>query len=209
MTLFIHRASARLLDGRGRHFDPYTRRWVGEGGLPDEAVPSAPADAVRWLQRESGQPVRVPVGVIGTRLPSTIQARSACTMGRLLAGHGLVLLCGGRGGVMEEACQGAAAAGGFSVGLLPDDEPEAANPYVSVPIATGIGVARNALIARAACCLVAIGGGHGTLSEIAFALQFGRPVFGLNDAPAVTGMISCPSPEAAFQAVLRSILRLS
>jgi uncharacterized protein (TIGR00725 family) len=109
---------------------------------------------------------------------------------------------------MEEVCRGVAEAGGLSIGLLPDDEPEAANPFVTVPLATGIGVARNALIARAACCLVAIGGGYGTLSEIAFALQFKRPVFLLDGAPSVDGAQACSDAETALDAVARVILAL-
>lgn len=153
-------------------------------------------------------PLRTPVAVIGTRTPTASQAVAAETLGRLLAEHGVTVLCGGRSGVMEEVCRGVARAGGLSIGLLPDDEPEAANPYVTVPLATGIGVARNALIARAACCLVAIGGGYGTLSEIAFALQFKRPVFLLDGAPAVDGALECADAEAALDAVARVILAL-
>ena len=85
---------------------------------------------------------------------------------------------------------------------------EAANPYVTVPIATGIGVARNALIARAAFCVVAIGGGNGTLSEIVFALQFGRPVFLLENAPSVAGARPCGSVTEALDRVAGAVLRL-
>lgn len=153
-------------------------------------------------------PLRTPVAVIGTRTPTAAQSSAAFAMGRFLAGHGVTVLCGGRSGVMEEVCRGVAEAGGLSIGLLPDDEPEAANPYVTVPLATGIGVARNALIARAACCLVAIGGGYGTLSEIAFALQFKRPVFLLEGAPSVDGAQACTDADAALDAVARVILAL-
>ena len=170
--------------------------------------PVSPKRALLWLQRESGTPLRAPVAVIGTRTPTASQSAAAIAMGRRLAEHGVTVLCGGRSGVMEELCRGVAEAGGLSIGLLPDDEPEAANPYVTVPLATGIGVARNALIARAACCLVAIGGGYGTLSEIDFALQFKRPVFLLEGAPSVEGARACPEVEAALDAVARVILAL-
>jgi uncharacterized protein (TIGR00725 family) len=102
---------------------------------------------------------------------------------------------------MEAACEGAGSADGLSVGLLPDDEWQAANRFVTIPIATGIGVARNAIIARAGLALVAIGGGYGTLSEIALALQFGRPVLTLLDAPAVSGVRPMGSVEAALDAI--------
>lgn len=199
--------SAQLRDGRGRVFDPAARRW-NEAEPTVRGEPVSAARALRWLQRESGTPLRTPVAVIGTRTPTSSQAAAAETMGRLLAEHGVTVLCGGRSGVMEAVCRGVAQAGGLSIGLLPDDEPEAANPYVTVPLATGIGVARNALIARAACCLVAIGGGYGTLSEIAFALQFKRPVFLLDGAPSIEGALTCSDVGAALEAAASAILAL-
>lgn len=199
--------AGQLHDGRGRVFDPVARQW-SEARPTERGEPVSAARALHWLQRESGAPLRTPVAVIGTRTPTPSQAAAAEAMGRLLAKHGVTVLCGGRSGVMEEVCRGVAQVGGLSIGLLPDDEPEAANPYVTVPLATGIGVARNALIARAACCLVAIGGGYGTLSEIAFALQFKRPVFLLEGAPTVDGALACGDAEAALDAVARVILRV-
>lgn len=166
-------------------------------------------DALRERQSADLSRSRVPVAVVGTRSPTAIQSQAAEEIGRLLAEHGVTVLCGGRAGVMEDVCRGVAAAGGVSIGLLPDTEPHAANPYVTIPIATGIGVARNALIARAACCLVAVGGGNGTLSEIAFALQFERPVFLLSGAPPVVGAVQCSTVSDAFEHVARVVLALS
>lgn len=207
LQLRFDRESGRLHDGRGRVFDPAARRWRDMTDAV-RGEPVSPARALHWLQRESGCPLRTPVAVIGTRTPMASQAAAATAIGRLLAVHGVTVLCGGRAGVMEEVCRGVAEAGGLSIGLLPDDEPETANPFVTVPLATGIGVARNALIARAACCLVAIGGGYGTLSEIAFALQFKRPVFLLEGAPSVDGAQACTDADAALDAVARVILAL-
>jgi len=159
---------------------------------------------VRWLQRDSGTPCRVPVAVIGPREAAEAERQAAFALGIGLAGLGIVLLCGGKGGVMAAACEGAAGAGGLSIGLLPDAEWQAANPFVTIPLATGIGEARNAIIARAALALVAVGGSHGTLSEIALGLQFGRPVLSLLDPPPVAGAVLMPSVEAALDAVCRS-----
>ena len=130
---------------------------------------------------------RPPVAIIGPREPTAEQAAMAEEIGFRLAQHGHVVLCGGKTGVMEAACRGVARAGGISVGLLPDEHWSGANPHVTIPLATGIGPARNAIIARAAGALVAVGGGLGTLSEIALALQFGRPVFIGCGAPHVDG----------------------
>lgn len=165
--------------------------------------------AAMWLQKDSGHAFRVPAGVVGPRAASAAQAKTAEALGRGLAEMGLTVLCGGREGVMEAVCKGVAGAGGLSVGLLPDESWSAANPYVTLPLATGVGVARNAMIARAAFCLVAVGGGHGTTSEMAFALQFGRPVFVLEGAPALAGVVRLDSPSAALTAVAERLLNLS
>jgi uncharacterized protein (TIGR00725 family) len=105
--------------------------------------------------------------------------------------------------------EGAASAGGLSVGLLPDAEWDAANPFVSISIATGIGDACNALVARAALALIAIGNSYGTLSEVALGLQFGRPVLTLLNAAAVPGTRPIGSVDAALDSVCRIVLGLS
>jgi len=204
-TLLLDRARRRLFHD-SKLFDPAERRWSEAADIAGEPV--GLREAVRWLQRDSGTPCRVPVAVIGPRAASEEERQAALALGAGLAGLGIVLLCGGKGGVMEAACEGAATAGGLSVGLLPDTEWQAANRFVTIPLATGIGEARNAIIARAALALVAIGGGYGTLSEIALALQFGRPVLTLLDPPPVAGGISMSSVDAALDAVCRIVLAL-
>lgn len=119
------------------------------------------------------------VGVIGGGDVSTEVGELAKDVGRRIAEGGAVLLCGGRGGVMEMACKGAKVAGGLTVGILPTADPDDANPYVDVRIPTGMGFARNAIIAVASDALIAIGGRYGTLSEIAHALNLGKKVIGL------------------------------
>ncbi len=208
--LVLDPARNHLGDGAGRRFDPSERRWLPA----DEQIsgtPVGPSEAVRWLQRDSGQPCRAPLGVIGPRSASPRQAQVAEEVGAGLAGLGLTVLCGGGGGVMEAACRGVARAGGLSVGLLPGDDWRAGNPHLGVPLATGIGEARNALIARAALALIAVGGGLGTLSEVALGLKFGRPVFGLDDAPAVEGvkiLDDWPSLEMAICSVILGLERV-
>ena len=130
------------------------------------------------------------------------------TVGTGIARLGLTLLCGGGQGVMEAACKGAVRAGGLTIGLLPDDHWETANPYVKVPLATGIGAARNAIIARACCCLIAIGGGYGTLSEIAFGLQFECPVLVLEGAPLIAGVTAIDGWSKLEDAICRLVLKL-
>ena len=149
---------------------------------------------------------RVPIGVIGPREATEEQLAAAEAIGAGLAAMGLMVICGGRQGVMEATCRGVARAGGLSIGLLPEEDASAANPYVTVALATGIGEARNALVARAAHCLVAIGDSYGTLSEVALGLQFGKTVIGLAGAARVPGVKQVDGVEAALDAVAEAVL---
>ena len=119
------------------------------------------------------------LAVIGSATCSEEVAALAEAVGREIARAGAVLVCGGRGGVMEAACRGARAEGGTTVGILPGLDRREANPYVDIPIVTGLGEARNAVVVRTADAVVAVSGGFGTLSEIGLALKMGRPVVGL------------------------------
>jgi len=123
--------------------------------------------------------VSIYVSVIGPGEATAEQESDGETVGRLLAGAGAIVVCGGRGGVMAAACRGAAAEGGVTVGLLPDTDRLHANPFLTVSIPTGMGELRNGLVARAGDAVIAIAGEFGTLSEIGFALKLGRPVVGL------------------------------
>ena len=125
------------------------------------------------------------VAVIGGGTCSEAEAVIAEEVGRLLAQAGAVLLTGGRGGAMEAASRGAAQAGGLVVGILPGEDASDANQWVALPIVTGLGEARNVVLMRTAQAVIAVGGEYGTLSEIAFALKFGRPVIGINTWQAV------------------------
>jgi len=120
------------------------------------------------------------IAVIGGNQCSKEEAKLAEGVGRELARRGAILVCGGLGGVMEAACKGASAEGGLTIGILPGENPQAANPYVQIPIVTGIGYARNVAVVKSAQAVIAIGGNYGTLSEIAHALQSDIPVIGLN-----------------------------
>ncbi len=120
------------------------------------------------------------IAVIGGGQCTKEEARLAEEVGRGLARQGVTLVCGGLGGVMKAACKGAISAGGETIGILPGENRQAANPYVQVPIVTGMGYARNMAVVKSAQAVIAIGGSYGTLSEIGHALQSGIPVIGLN-----------------------------
>jgi uncharacterized protein (TIGR00725 family) len=121
----------------------------------------------------------VVISVVGDSSCSSNEAEWAEEVGSGLARAGCILLCGGGGGVMAAACKGAVGAGGLTVGLLRGVDPEEANPHVSVSIPTGLGHGRNLAVALGGRAMIAIGGQFGTLSEIAYALNAGRPVIGL------------------------------
>lgn len=120
------------------------------------------------------------IAVIGAGRCSAEVAALAEAVGQELAKRRAVLVCGGLGGVMEAACRGAKAAGGLTVGILPGTSRREANPYVDIPIVTGMGEARNVLVVQSAQAVIAIHGEYGTLSEIAHALKLGIPVIGLH-----------------------------
>jgi uncharacterized protein (TIGR00725 family) len=206
--LTLDRASGHLFNrARNERFDPAARLWIP---APDaHGTATSVLEAATWLQRESGHRLRQPVGVIGPREASSQQIEAAEAVGAAFGSIGFSVVCGGRQGIMEAVCRGVAAAGGISIGLLPETDASHANSYVTVPIATGIGEARNALVARAAFCLVAIGDSYGTLSEVALGLQFGRPVIGLCGAARVEGVHHLGSVKDAVDAVAELALGLN
>jgi len=119
------------------------------------------------------------ITVIGASDCSAEETRLAEEVGRELARRGVTLICGGLEGVMEAACRGAASQGGVTIGILPGNSRKDANAYVQIPIVTGMGYSRNAIVAKSGQAVIAIGGSYGTLSEIAYALQSSTPVIGL------------------------------
>jgi uncharacterized protein (TIGR00725 family) len=119
------------------------------------------------------------VAVIGASNATAWELETAERLGALLAEAGAILVCGGLGGVMDAAARGCEAAGGTSIGILPGDDRALASPHLTVAVATGFGEARNAIVARSADAVIAVGGEFGTLSEIALALKTATPVVGL------------------------------
>ncbi|MHB9074207.1 MAG: TIGR00725 family protein [Desulfobaccales bacterium] len=137
------------------------------------------------------------IAVIGGSEISAELADLARQVGREVARQGAVLLCGGLGGVMTAAAQGAQAAGGVSLGILPDGDHGGANPYLTYTIATNLGHARNMLIAHSADAVIAVDGSYGTVSEAAIALKLGKPVVALKVTWDLPGLHRASSAEAA------------
>ena len=120
------------------------------------------------------------VAVIGASDATETELDLAQAVGVLLAKAGVIVVSGGLGGVMRASCEAAFTNGGTTVGLLPGDERSAGNPFLSISVPTGLGQLRNGLVANVADAVIAIGGGWGTLSEIALAMRAGKPVIGLH-----------------------------
>lgn len=119
------------------------------------------------------------IAVVGDGQCDAATAAKAEAVGRALAEAGATVVCGGLGGVMEAACRGAKSAGGTTIGILPGLDRRSANPYIDIPVVTGMDQARNLIVVRTGQAAVAVHGGYGTLSEIAHALKAGIPVVGL------------------------------
>lgn len=151
------------------------------------------------------------VAVVGGAQCSRDEAKLAEAVGVELAKRKVTLICGGLGGVMAAACKGARSAGGKTVGIVPGNTRDEANPYVDIPIVTGIGEARNVIVVNTAQAVIAIGGKFGTLSEIAYALRSKIPVIGLNtwtlskNGRLVKSIITANNPKEAVEKAVATI----
>jgi uncharacterized protein (TIGR00725 family) len=141
------------------------------------------------------------ISVIGGRRVEKRLLLEAEKVGRLVAQKDFVLVCGGLGGAMEAVSRGAKAEGGLTVGILPQEHKRDVNEYIDIPIVSGLGIGRNVIIARTADAVISIGGEYGTLSEIAFALQMGKPVVGIETWD-IKGIIPAKNAEDAVAKVV-------
>lgn len=133
---------------------------------------------------------RTNIAVIGSDGPLPKEAEEAAEyVGEEIAENNCILVCGGRGGVMEAACRGARKAGGLTVGILPSTSKKEANPHVDVALTTGLGYTRNALVVLCADAVIAVHGSVGTLSEIGLALSYGKPVVAVKESGGVAGSL--------------------
>lgn len=184
--------------------------------LTQNSVDAVQTDALaiaqqRLHQRQLGlckdkRPLRQPVAIVGPRDATAEQLACAHRLGELLGQSRVPVLCGGKGGVMEAASQGVQQSGGIVIGLLPEDDDALANDHLTVALPTGMGISRNALIARGCILMVAVGGGLGTMSEMALALQWDKPVLSIYDAPAVPGYQRFDTETDLAVAMLKQLL---
>jgi len=145
------------------------------------------------------------IAVIGGAEASEEHLRIAEEVGSLIAERGAILITGGMGGIMSAASKGAKEAKGLVIGILPTTDRESANPYVEIPIVTGLNNARNFVIARTCDCAIAINGKYGTLTEIAYCLMYNVPVIGIDtwriEAPIIHAKNAREAVDAAFNQI--------
>ena len=149
------------------------------------------------------------IGVIGAGQCSQELYEVARELGHGIGRNKWVLFCGGLGGVMEAAAEGCSQGGGMTVGLLPGNDKDSANPFIRLPVPTGLGEGRNLLVVRASDIVVAIAGGYGTLSEIGLALKIGKPVVGLKTWSGIQGITYVDTAEQAIGVVEKYLVGLT
>jgi len=149
--------------------------------------------------------VKKQIGIIGAGSRGNEIRALAKMVGREVAKRGAFLLCGGLGGVMEAAAYGAKQEGGITLGILPGTLKEEANPWIDLAVLSGMGHARNALIAQSSDALIAVNGEYGTLSEIALGLKMGKPIIVLESKWEIEGAHSAKSPPEAVELAFRLI----
>ena len=171
-------------------------------------LPQPLIEALQELAKKqrSAERHRQPVAIIGPGDAGERECAAAYAVAWHLAQAGMAIVCGGRGGVMAAAARGANEAGGIAIGLLPEEDLSAANPWLSVAVPTGMGEMRNALVARGGLCLVAIGGNLGTWSEMAMGLKWGKSVFVLHGDLALPGAVDVSSVEEMLGSVTDHLL---
>lgn len=152
------------------------------------------------MPKNNANNCNIMISVIGGHSCSKKVEDLAFELGEKIGKMGFILISGGLSGVMEFVSKGAKQAGGLTVGIIPSTNKQQANPYVDVPIATGIGYARNTIVATAADVVIALPGETGTLSEIAFALNLGKPVIDLGNW-GISGMIKAGSAGEAIEVI--------
>ncbi|MFQ5974798.1 MAG: TIGR00725 family protein [Candidatus Hydrothermarchaeales archaeon] len=149
------------------------------------------------------------IGVIGSSSADEELYKIAETVGEEIARAGCILVCGGLTGVMEAAAKGAKKIGGLTIGILPGLHKEEANRYIDVKVVTAMSHARNAIIARTADVLIAIGGELGTLSEISLGLKIGKPVIILKDGEGIGELIRGVDQNLYFSKTPKDAVKLA
>ncbi|MDH4223946.1 MAG: TIGR00725 family protein [candidate division Zixibacteria bacterium] len=145
------------------------------------------------------------IGVIGAGTCSKKIYDTAQEVGKFIAGAGAVLVCGGLGGVMEGAAKGVRENGGVTIGIIPGESREEANPYIDFPIVTGFGEGRNLVVIRSSDVIIALPGKYGTLSELSFCMKLGKPVVSLGSWDISDKIVKAKDPKNAIKLALEMV----
>ena len=156
--------------------------------------------------KETNKKIRI--GIIGGAKPNEKSRALAFKVGQLIGEKGAIVVCGGLSGIMEAASRGAKKGGGLTIGILPGNSRGDANPYIDIPIATGLGYSRNSLVAMNSDVLIAINGQYGTLTEIAYGCIYGKKVIGLGTWN-IEGVIEAKSAEEAVTLAFKDYFPLT
>jgi len=148
----------------------------------------------------------IQIAVVGSERCDERLYHIAYEVGRLLAERGCVVINGGLGGVMEASAAGAKLKGGLTVGIIPSDRKEDANQYIDVVVVTDMGHARNVIIAQSCDAMIAVGGGYGTISEMAIALKLGKKVVAIEPEVVLPGVEIAETPEEAVDKALEGLV---
>jgi uncharacterized protein (TIGR00725 family) len=148
----------------------------------------------------------IQIAVVGSERCDERLYHIAYEVGRLLAERGCVVINGGLGGVMEASAAGAKLKGGLTVGIIPSDRKEDANQYIDVVVVTDMGHARNVVIAQSCDAMIAVGGGYGTISEMAIALKLGKKVVAIEPEVVLPGVEIAETPEEAVDKALEGLV---
>jgi len=150
---------------------------------------------------------KIVISVIGGSTISSKVEDLAQSVGKMIAGLGCILVCGGLGGAMEAAAKGVKMAGGLTIGILPGKDKRDANSYIDIALPTSIGYARNTIVACSADIIIALPGSFGTNSEICYGLVYGRPVIDLGNWD-IEGMINVKNIAEAEEKIKKIIKKL-
>ncbi len=180
--------------------------WLREGANVQRSAAVTEALQRLALKQQGASRHRQPVALIGPGDADDRECAAAYAIAHALAGAGMAVICGGRGGVMAAASRGATDAGGIAVGILPEDDDSRANEWLSVAVPTGMGEMRNAIIARSGVCLIAVGFNMGTLSEMALGLKWGKPVFVLHGGVELPGALAAHDVDELLAKALACLL---
>lgn len=145
------------------------------------------------------------IAVFGGSRCSEQEYEISRAMGQILARENIAIICGGGSGIMEAVCRGAREEEGLTIGILPGNDPSEANDFIKIPIATGMGIARNSIIVRSAPVCLALFGAYGTLSEIAYGLQLGKPVVCMGRWSEIEGVIPATNLQQAIREIQNRI----